>query len=62
MIHRLRDIKIGILRAKWLTELEEEENIRVLTRFIKRYTKGCNKVAIKRYFLKDRLYTVSELY
>ena len=62
MIHRLRDIKIGILRAKWLTELEEEENIRVLTRFAERYTKGCDKVVIKRYFLKDRLYTLNKLY
>jgi len=25
--------KAGILRAKWLTELEEEENLGILTRF-----------------------------
>ena len=49
-------------RAKWLNELEEEENVGVLTRFVERYTKGCNKVVIKRYFLKDRLYILIELY
>ena len=47
---------------KWLNKLEEEENIGVLTRFIERYTKGYNKVVIKRYFLKDRLYILIELY
>jgi len=26
-------LKAGILRAKWLTELEEEENLGILTRF-----------------------------
>jgi len=49
-------------RAKWLNKLEEEENVGVLTRFVKRYTKYYNKVVIKRYFLKDRLYTLIELY
>ena len=49
-------------RAKWLDKLEEEENVGVLTRFVERYTKGYNKVAIKRYFLKDRLYILTELY
>ena len=51
-----------MLRVKQLNKLEEEENIGVLTRFVERYTKGYNKVVIKRYFLKDRLYTLIELY
>jgi hypothetical protein len=54
--------RAGTLRVKWLDELEEEENVGVLTRFAERYTKGCDKVVIKRYFLKDRLYILIELY
>ena len=54
--------RIGIPRVKQLTELEEEENIRVLTRFAERHTKGCDEVVIKRYFLKDKLYTLNKLY
>ena len=53
---------MDILRAKQLTKPEEEENVRVLTRFAERYTKGCNEVVIKRYFLKDRLYMLNKIY
>ena len=49
-------------RVKWLNKLEEEENVGVLTRFVERHTKGYNKAVIKRYFLKDRLYILIELY
>jgi len=55
-------LKVGTPKAKWLTELEEEENLRILTRFQERYIKGCYEVVIKRYFLTDRLYTLSKLY
>jgi len=55
-------LKVGILRAKWLTELEEEENLGILTRFQERHIKGCYKVVIKKYFLTDRLYILSKLY
>ena len=51
-----------MLRVKQLNELEEEEDLGVLTRFAEQYTKGCNDAAIKRYFLIDRLYTLIELY
>jgi len=54
--------KAGTPRAKWLTELEEEENLGILTRFQERHTKGYHKAAIKRYFLTDRLYILSKLY
>ena len=53
---------VGTPRVKQLTKLEEEENVGVLTRFVERYTKGYNKAVIKRYFLKDRLYTLNKLY
>jgi len=43
-------------------ELEEEENLGILTRFQERYIKGCYKAVIKRYFLIDRLYILSKLY
>jgi len=55
-------LRIGILRAKWLTKLEEEEDLGILTRFEERYTKGCNDTVIRRYFLMDRAYTLKELY
>jgi len=54
--------KAGISKAKWLTELEEEENLGILTRFQEQHTKGCYKAVIKRYFLTDRLYILSKLY
>ena len=55
-------LRAGILRAKWLTELEEEEDFGILTRFKEQYTKGYNDAATARYFLKDKLYTLIELY
>jgi hypothetical protein len=54
--------RAGTPRAKWLNELEEEENVGVPTRFAERHTKGCDEAAMKRYFLKDRSYTLTELY
>ena len=53
---------MGILKAKWLKKLEEEEDLKVPTHFIERYMKGYNNVVIKRYFLIDRLYILIELY
>ena len=53
---------MGILRAKWLTKLEEEEDLGVPTRFAERHTKGCHNAVIKRYFLIDKLYILKELY
>jgi len=43
-------------------ELEEEENLGILTRFQERHIKGYYKAVIKRYFLTDRLYILSKLY
>jgi len=54
--------KIGTLRAKWLTKLEEEEDLGILTRFKERHIKGCYNAAIKRYFLTDTPYTLKGLY
>ena len=48
--------RIGILRVKWLIELEQEENLTILPRFKERYIKGYYKVVIKRYLLKERSY------
>ena len=59
VINRLR---VGTLRAKWLDKLEQEEDLGILTRFVERHTKGCNNTAIKRYFLINRLYILTELY
>ena len=51
-----------MLRVKWLTKLEEIEDLGILTRFKEQYTKGYYNTAIKRYFLIDRLYNLIELY
>ena len=51
-----------MLRAKWLTKLEEDKDLGILTRFKKQYTKGCYNIVIKRYFLINRLYNLIELY
>jgi len=49
-------------RVKWLDKPKQEKDLGVLTRFTKQHTKGCNDAAIKRYFLINRLYTLTELY
>jgi len=54
--------KVGTPRAKWLEELEQEENLGVPTRFKERHIKGYNNAAITRYFLKEKSYTLTELY
>ena len=51
-----------MLRVKQLTKLEEKEDLGVLTRFKEQYTKGYYNAVIKRYFLIDRLYNLTELY
>jgi len=55
-------LKIGTLRAKWLTKLEEEEDLGILARFKERYTKGYYNAVIRRYFLIDELYILKGLY
>jgi len=52
----------GTPRVKWLDKLEQEEDLDILTRFKERYTKGYYNIAITRYFLIDRLYTLNQLY
>ena len=47
---------MGTLRVKWLTKLEEEEDLEILTRFKERHIKGYYNVVIIRYFLIDELY------
>ena len=51
-----------MLRVKQLTELEEDKDLGIPTRFKKRYTKGCYNAAIKRYFLINKVYILIELY
>ena len=40
-------LRHGILRAKQLEELKLKEQITIFIRFKERYTKGCNKAAIR---------------
>ena len=54
--------RVGTPRAKWLTKLEEEEDLGIPTRFEERYTKGYYDTAITRYFLTDMPYTLNQLY
>ena len=55
-------LKISILRVKWLQELKQEENIVILLRFKERYIKGCYKIALKRYYIKDKPITLTIIY
>jgi hypothetical protein len=52
----------GTPRAKWLNELEQEEDLGIPTRFEERHTKGCHDAAMTRYFLKDKPNTIKQLY
>jgi len=49
-------LRVGILRAKWLTKLENKEDLGILIRFKERYIKGYYNVVIRRYFLTDKPY------
>ena len=51
-----------MLKAKWLTKLEEDKDLGILIRFKKWYIKGYYNVVIKRYFLIDKPYILRELY
>jgi len=55
-------LRIGILRAKWLTKLEDEEDLEILTRFEEQYIKGCHDIVMRRYFLMDKPYILQQLY
>jgi hypothetical protein len=46
-------------RVKWLNKLEDKENLGILTRFKKRYIKGCYDIVIIKYFLTDEPYTLT---
>jgi hypothetical protein len=46
-------------RAKWLNELEDKEDLRILTRFKERHTKGYYNAVMTRYFLMDELYILT---
>ena len=39
-------LKVGTLRAKWLQELKQEEDIVILPKFKKRHFKGYYKVVL----------------
>jgi hypothetical protein len=49
-------------RAKWLNELEDKEDLEILTRFKERYIKGYHDAVIIRYFLIDEPYILTQLY
>jgi len=55
-------LSTGTPRVKWLDKLEQEEDLDIPTRFKERHTKGCYNIAMIRYFLIDRLYTLNQLY
>jgi len=45
-----------MLRAKWLTKLEDKEDLEIPTRFKEQYIKGYYNAVIRRYFLIDKPY------
>jgi len=54
--------RAGTLRAKWLTKLENKEDLGIPTRFEERYIKGYYNAVIRRYFLTDKPYILQQLY
>ena len=54
--------RYGTPRAKWLEELEREEQTTRFTRHEERHAKGCNEAAMRQYFTKERPYTLTEMY
>ena len=54
--------RVGMLRVKQLSNLEQEEDLGIPTRFAERHIKGYNNTAIKRYFFVDRSYILIKLY
>ena len=55
-------LKVGTPRAKWLQELEQEEDIAILPRFKERHLKGCYEVASQRYHMKNKPMTLAAVY
>ena len=51
--------RVGIPRAKWLEEFKQEENLKAVTRFIKRNIKKYYKTAVGQYFLKNHPITLT---
>ena len=51
-----------ISRAKWLQELKQEENIVILPKFKERYIKSYYKVALQRYYRKDKPIILTTVY
>jgi len=57
LIRRITNrLKVGILKAKWLTKLEDKEDLGILTRFKEQHIKGYYNIVIRRYFLTDKPY------
>jgi hypothetical protein len=54
--------RVGMPRAKWLNELEDKEDLGILTRFEERYIKGYYDAVITRYFFTDEPYILTQLY
>ena len=55
-------LKISTLRAKWLQELKQEENIAILPKFKERYIKSYYKAALRRYYKKDKPIILTTVY
>jgi hypothetical protein len=54
--------RAGTPRAKWLEELEQEEDLGAATRFAERNIGKCHETAVGRYFLKDHPMTLTQVY
>ena len=54
--------RAGTPRAKWLEELESEEELGAVTRFAERNIGKCYETAAGRYFLKDHPMSITQVY
>ena len=55
-------LKVGTLRAKWLQELKQEEDIAILPKFKERHFKSYCKVASWRYYIKNKPIILTIIY
>ena len=54
--------RLEVKRVKWLQELKQKENIAILPKFKERYIKSCYKVALRRYYKKDKPIMLTIIY
>ena len=51
--------KADILKAKWLKEFKSKKELKIVTKFIKKYIGKYYKTVARKYFIKNRLINIT---